>query len=813
MINASARLTSIIIGSEDWTAYQAGFETGYSYISESGISATEGKLTLRFDLNDPNLPSVPDFERNPNQWHKGQTVQVQVSNDSGTLINHPCGKLYILGEPKSPSRSNSTIQLDLGCKLLLQSYPVPDRDKSGATAGSSNPSKDIVENYLREAGLSYTIATMPYPLNRPIAKTSGGSYVEIAGKIARERGYTLYCDSTGTVKNALIDLTAGSPVISITMGGDSGGAIAFDHNQGNEFPCEKLTISGTCPDISQITSHIVNILVTQSTVGALTSDPRFVNPVNYSSPVNFTTTITNYAFNGIYDRVTTEVTVPLLAVSDRYATGADYLNPTQASFEDERKFYDADSRLIQTTKTITTPQILVTPNPLFSTSGTYLTPIVKSSEIQTIIYSADGQISSITNVTQWARVAITDDVQLTNTINAFVLTNKASFRQSWIQLPLNRWSTVTEDREAKIIVDPDNTNSYDAFNLILKAPPSPLTANNGSSQPPALQLRSDATLEDRAYSVDVFFKPLAGAQFYERERAFTLQYLGDPTTAERQLIAYGQLQNAFITGLRFGRSLIIPLSNTLLSSCKPGMKLRVTDTDGWIYDLVLNAITFTHNQTEAIALLNCLTVQITSPGAVVTNPTQPISALISTFSQDANLIAALRVDPALVATLSQDANLEATLTNWVPYTPTENEAYTYRPAIAPDPAQTLDKINDGNTTSIGVLRLGTTGTDDVFEFYCTLASSQTITSIDFWRGQFNGAFNKPNQIEIYDGTSSGGTLLATIVSTAYGYNQYLCSTDAANWAAANPVTDLCFKCTLFDSAFDECAILELRINA
>jgi hypothetical protein len=134
----------------------------------------------------------------------------------------------------------------------------------------------------------------------------------------------------------------------------------------------------------------------------------------------------------------------------------------------------------------------------------------------------------------------------------------------------------------------------------------------------------------------------------------------------------------------------------------------------------------------------------------------------------------------------------------VAYTVTENEAYTYS---AEQGGQGLDKLNDGTLTA-GALRLGATGTDDVFEFYISFSSS-TIGIVAFWLRQFNGNFNKPNQIEIYDGTSSAGTLLTTIASTTYGLNYY----DLGGVTT----TDLCFRCTLFDSAFDECAIAELQI--
>jgi len=810
MINSSARIISILIGTENWSAWQSGFETGYVYISESGISAIQAKLTLKFDLNDPTLPSIPDFERNPNQWAKGQSVTVQVANDSNTLINHPCGKLFIIGEPRSPNRFQSSIELDLGCQLVLESYPVPDRDKSGATTGAVNPSRAIIENYLTEAGLTHSLTAIPFPLNRPIAKTDGGSWIELAGKIARERGHTLYIDSAGTVRNAEINLDVASPILSFTYGGDYGNSIEFTKNQGTEFPVEKIIASGTCPEISTVDAPEVFTIINKTTRGALTKNPALINPSSFALEINLVTTITVYPFNGAFERTTTEVTLPLIAVSDQFATAANFLLSMRALLQEDLKYYDEQSRLTKTTKQIICPLTAITKNPLFVSQASYLLEEEKSFETETITYDTDGVISSILNELEEAQIVITDDIQITNISNYLLLRDRSSRRQSWKKLALKKYLTTIEEREATVIADPDIATFINAFRLVLSASPESITANNGSTNPPATQTRSDATLEEKAFSSDIFFKPLAGAQFYERQRAYVLSYLGDTATAVDQLMAYGTLQNKFITGLRLGRTLIIPLSNALLANCKPAMQLQMTDSDGWIYKLVLNSITFTHNQTDAIALLNCITIGIIDPASpsVIRNPITLIGALQATFTQVSNSSAVFQSTPVLAATFTQVSNSSATFINWIPFTAIANEAYIYN---STDGGQTLDKIYDSNLTTSGALRLDAGGTPDLFLFHVALQSSQVVTSINFWLGQFNGPFNKPNQIEIYDGVDDTGTLLGTISSTIYGLNEYDCSIDSPNWD--NAVTDICFKCTLFDSAFNECAILEIRIYA
>jgi len=134
----------------------------------------------------------------------------------------------------------------------------------------------------------------------------------------------------------------------------------------------------------------------------------------------------------------------------------------------------------------------------------------------------------------------------------------------------------------------------------------------------------------------------------------------------------------------------------------------------------------------------------------------------------------------------------------ITYSVFELESYNYFGGF-----YTLDKINDGIITD-GVLRDSGAGTLDTFKFYISF-SSTTLTAIRFHLGQFNGGFNKPNQIAMYNGVDDTGTLLDTIVSTTYGLNTY----DPSGWGTA--VSDVCFVCTLFDSVFDQCGILELLI--
>ena len=81
------------------------------------------------------------------------------------------------------------------------------------------------------------------------------------------------------------------------------------------------------------------------------------------------------------------------------------------------------------------------------------------------------------------------------------------------------------------------------------------------------------------------------------------------------------------------------------------------------------------------------------------------------------------------------------------YTPTELESYTYWYTDS-----NVLAINDGNTTSNGVMKAGG-GTFGELRVLLTFASPTTLTSFNYWLGQFNGGYNKPTSVDIYTGNT------------------------------------------------------------
>lgn len=81
----------------------------------------------------------------------------------------------------------------------------------------------------------------------------------------------------------------------------------------------------------------------------------------------------------------------------------------------------------------------------------------------------------------------------------------------------------------------------------------------------------------------------------------------------------------------------------------------------------------------------------------------------------------------------------------LPYIATESESYAYYFT------NTIDKINDGNLT-YGVMKIGG-GTDYKFIVKCTFSQPTKLNNIRVIGGQFNGLYNRPDEVRVYSGDS------------------------------------------------------------
>ncbi|NJL43561.1 MAG: hypothetical protein HC935_10345, partial [Pseudanabaena sp. SU_2_4] len=94
--------------------------------------------------------SDPRYELNPAQWARGQVVRLRVANDVGTLVDAPCGWLYILAEPTDAESIGLSVIARM-C-LALNNFREPDNNLSGIQIGVATARHIVMADYWMPQG-------------------------------------------------------------------------------------------------------------------------------------------------------------------------------------------------------------------------------------------------------------------------------------------------------------------------------------------------------------------------------------------------------------------------------------------------------------------------------------------------------------------------------------------------------------------------------------------------------------------------------------------------------------------------------------
>jgi hypothetical protein len=258
-INISSRTCQLLIGTQDWTNWidgNSGIQVGYpEYDVESGLLAVSGTVTLSFRLDDPTLPSNPNYRANPSQWRRGQNVSIKVVNSIGVLTPLPCSGnlLYLLKPTQAPQLSTdgiSVIALNIGCRLGLEYFPPePNKDVSGVIAGNPLNRSQIITNILNFLGVPCFITSMPYQIDYALPKTSG-NWLSMCGELAYSAGYYLRCDLNGIVNAYAINLGFFGSLETYTVGIDE--QVWQPIGDSSEQPVEKLIVAGVRQIVEEV---------------------------------------------------------------------------------------------------------------------------------------------------------------------------------------------------------------------------------------------------------------------------------------------------------------------------------------------------------------------------------------------------------------------------------------------------------------------------------------------------------------------------------------------------------------------------------
>src|SRR6056297_1280091 len=261
-VNVAARLLNLTVGSDaqDWSAAVGTLVIGYDSADESGFVLSTGTLTI---LEVEGNPESIDPVLNAVRWRPGQPLQLQLENDSGTLVNHPQGALYILSEPDFDER-NRILSLQIGCALAWARSAEPADDVSAVTLGTDTNYATIATRYLAAAGIAagdINLGTWLYDTAVPVAKGNNAPYVDVAGSLAYADDYKLlYSDAAGVVQALLVNPVSGTPDLSLVLADDeiADGYQRFPDSQ-EPFELVKVVANGAAVEL--VTTPITDTFV------------------------------------------------------------------------------------------------------------------------------------------------------------------------------------------------------------------------------------------------------------------------------------------------------------------------------------------------------------------------------------------------------------------------------------------------------------------------------------------------------------------------------------------------------------------------
>ena len=541
-LNISAQLTTLTIGTQDWSAWIESIQIGYGeYEMGSGLKPCTGTINLVFPANYANIPSNPEYRFNPSQWKRGQLIQIL-----DNTIALPCSgnAIKIIKPPQRPSREQNGIAkmiLSVGCAIAYEYFPPEPNDNfSGITAGTPKTRGAIINSILSKLRISSAVVINEYPINYPLPKIDG-NWLDFCGQLADSAGYYLRCNTNGVIIAEKI-LNAGSSGITYTIGTDESDWTAI--GDVGEQPIEKLIITGVKKSLDTVNTN--PIIVTESaTFAAIAPDSGF--------------TATNPFAITVSKRTTTTKTKTL--------------------------------NLAIITEEIVEPLAKIAPDSGFTKTNPFVLTISKNTISKT--FFDNGFITKKEETISETFAKIAPDSGFTAT-NPFVLTISKKTIQSWVKIGNQKYKEIFTEYKTFSEIAPDSGfTKISPFVLAL----STQKTTEGESSPPTDQPVSDFDLKEEQISSTVFASQLAPSDGRQRQRTIALPF----ASAVAQLTAYGQLFNKVLTGRAFGWRFATRLNTSLL----PMQLITIVDgTKGYLFRM--DALQWAMTLTEAHLVFNAI---------------------------------------------------------------------------------------------------------------------------------------------------------------------------------------------------------------
>lgn len=606
-INTSARNYRILIGNEDWTPALSDIPNWQSTgVDSSGLIRTTATLILIETRDNPG--SLDD--RKNYIFKVGQPVTIDVSNENLTLQRHPAGTLRILSAEYSDETRSLTLQL--GCLITLLSYRQPtDPNKAEITPGSFTARNNIVYRLLNAAGI--TNINCPYsigfPINYPI--NIGGSYLSTVGSLLYSAGYYARIDRNEAFAIAPVELEQ-TPAITLQIGGDQGDELFYRRLSSPESPREVIEVRGVAR-VASIPEYPRTSFV-EAYGDAQTVDPN-TTPGTVLVRTEEITENWN-EFSGLLETTTNiQESLGLVNPDSESPFGLLYLVPSSDIFERRTFETSTEGKLLSINKRIFRRGDVLFAEFIKAKAEENITfPGISSfylnEEITTNYTYIKNQVSKIETTKLETRGTVLSGTNEDWTTHASVPSQRVVSEtqvETWEKGGVGEWihSTFGSKSMARLKPELITGETTTAQKLRLFADPSISvreTSNSGQTVPPAAERRPPkAGFEDRQVCGKARFPQHGGNPYKERERTYSIDYLEGKVQTQAdidnqvnqddnqeedcrdfQCEHIALIEGKLLIGRSKGQELGTYLSDALLNSWQPLMRVNVVEPDGTI---------------------------------------------------------------------------------------------------------------------------------------------------------------------------------------------------------------------------------------
>ncbi|MGI8933955.1 MAG: hypothetical protein ACR2FS_07765 [Phormidesmis sp.] len=251
LVSAVARPVRLLIGGVDFSECFVSYSGARSTADTSGLLSISGQIELQYIPG--KTPESLDDRLNPERWHRGQTITIEIGNEAGGWSRFPHGALRII-EAEFDGRGK--LALKVGDLIAYGSFKeATDYRDAGIDPPAFSIAGAIANRLLAKMGMPPLVGSLGglrinYPIN------VGDNYWQTVGQLAFSTGRYVYVDRFEVIRSVAMRSQPGTADLALTIGRDE---IEYGRLTGAQKPPEKVVVTGTRKIVAAYTPYDVSV--------------------------------------------------------------------------------------------------------------------------------------------------------------------------------------------------------------------------------------------------------------------------------------------------------------------------------------------------------------------------------------------------------------------------------------------------------------------------------------------------------------------------------------------------------------------------